>query len=380
MLQRAARQGAQEALAATFDNFTGQALSNESEENMKRLKAKVNGTWVTGENAQQLVNNAMNCQTNGNCEQTVMAFMEKYLQVFKDNGAIEQNTLVGYKGYLKNHIDPAMGSMHVQEITVDVVQEYVNSKSSQLTAKTIKEHINLMAAAFDGAVEDGLITKNPFRSKRLKIIGKESFLVQAYTEDEYRAFERKVLPNLDESAQLFAALTLYTGMRRGEICALQWEDIDFKRRKINVTKSIAWPSQNRGIIKSPKTSNGIRQPVMIPQLLMILNQYRQEKGFVICGQRPKENEPITRQGIKRLYERIEKAVKDSGMDVDFKSINRRGRHTVATFMNNAELDDKTIESQLGHYDVRFTRQRYMNAQDKQIRRGMDKLVAYMTTL
>lgn len=119
---------------------------------------------------------------------------------------------------------------------------------------------------------------------------------------------------------------------------------------------------------------------MIPQLLMILNQYRQEKGFVICGQRPKENEPITRQGIKRLYERIEKAVNDSGIDFDIKSINRRGRHTVATFMSNAELDDKTIESQLGHYDVRFTCQRYMNAQDKQIQRGMDKLAAYMTAL
>ncbi len=49
-------------------------------------------------------------------------------------------------------------------------------------------------------------------------------------------------------------------------------------------------------------------------------------------------------------------------------------------MNNAELDDKTIESQLGHYDVLFTRQRSMNAQDKQIRRGMDQLAAYMTTL
>lgn len=75
--------------------------------------------------------------------------------------------------------------------------------------------------------------------------------MQAYTEDEYRAFERKVLPRLDEDAQLFAALTLYTGMRRGEICALQWEDIDFERRKINVTKSIAWPAQNKGVVMEP---------------------------------------------------------------------------------------------------------------------------------
>ena len=82
--------------------------------------------------------------------------------------------------------------------------------------------------------------------------------------------------------------------------------------------------------------------------------------------------------MKNLYDRIDKAVKLCGIDFDIKSINRRGRHTMATFMNNAELDDKTIESQLGHYDVRFTRQRYMNAQDNQIRREIDKLVTYLT--
>lgn len=81
-----------------------------------------------------------------------------------------------------------------------------------------------------------------------------------------------------------------------------------------------------------------------------------------------------------MYERIGKATMESGIDFDFGNINRRGRHTVATFMNNAELDEKTIESQLGHYDIRFTRERYMNAQAKQEQRGMDKLASYMTAL
>ena len=73
-------------------------------------------------------------------------------------------------------------------------------------------------------------------------------------------------------------------------------------------------------------------------------------------------------------------VKESGIDFDFANINRRGRHTIATFMNNAALDDKTIESQLGHYNARFTRERYMNAQEKQIERGMDKLASILTAL
>ena len=62
----------------------------------------------------------------------------------------------------------------------------------------------------------------------------------------------------------------------------------------------------------------------------------------------KEDAPITRQGIKRLYERIDRAVTDSGCGIDFHSLNRRGRHTIATFMNNAALDEKTFAAWKTH--------------------------------
>ena len=60
--------------------------------------------------------------------------------------------------------------------------------------------------------------------------------------------------------------------------------------------------------------------------------------------------------------------------------NRQERHTMATFMNNACLDDKTIEGQIGHYDASFTRRRYMNPQMKQMRVGMTKLSDYMESI
>ena len=367
-----------------LENFKGEALSVSPDdggiESMARLKAKINGRWVTGESAQQLVNNALCSQSTGNSGQTVREDSERFIKLFKSNGAIERNTLVGYKSYLKNHIFPAMGDMDIQEITVDAVQEYINGKAERLSGKTIKEHIRLMSAIFDGAVEDELITKNPFKSKRLKITGKESKAVEAYTEDEYRDFEREVLPRLEGSTQLFAAITIYTGMRRGEICALRWEDIDLDGKRIHVSKAVAWPCQNEGIIKEPKTKNGIRHVVIIPQLFFILKRHQQETGFLIHGQRSKEDKPITEQALKNLYDRIGKATAESGIAFDFGSINRRGRHTIATFMNNADVDEKTIESQLGHHKVEFTRERYMNAQAKQEQRGMDKLASYMTEL
>jgi len=347
---------------------------------MARLKAKVNEKWITGDNAQQLVNNALAAHHTPVCGKSFRDYANHFIALYKAQGSIAQSTLVGYKGYLKNHILPALGDMDLKDITVDTVQTYINGKASACARKTLKEHITLAAEIMDGALEDGWIAKNPFRSSRLKIIGQESTVVEAFTVDEYHLFEQEILPILPTSAKLFAAITLYTGMRRGEICALRWEDIDFSLKRIHVTKAISWPGQNQGILKQPKTHNGVRHPIIILPLLVILLQYRKEQGYVIQGERAKEDAPITRQGIKRLYERIDRAVTDSGCGIDFHSINRRGRHTIATFMNNAALDEKTIESQLGHYDVRFTRQRYMNAQARQEEKSMAQLAEYIAQI
>lgn len=347
---------------------------------MPRLKAKINGKWVTGENAQQLVNNALSRHPTAVCGQTFGEYAERYIALYKGCGSIAQTTLVGYKGYLKNHVLPALGEMDLRDIGVDTVQSYINGKAANLAQKTLKEHITLAAEIMDGAVEDGLISKNPFRSKRLKVVGQESQVIEAFTEEEYHTFEQQILPMLTGGAMLFAAITLYTGMRRGEICALRWEDIDFQSRRIHITKAVSWPGQNQGVIKSPKTKNGIRHPIILPGLLPILMQHRQISGYLIRSEREKEDIPITRQGLKRLYDRIDRAVKESGCNCDFSSLNRRCRHTIATFMNNAALDEKTIESQLGHYDVRFTRRRYMNAQARQEERSMAQLAAYIAQI
>jgi len=347
---------------------------------MARLKAQIDGRWITSDNAQNLVDKALKSQAVKGSGFTVKDYAVRYMRLYKENNSIANNTLIGYRGYLQNHLYPAIGYRDISEITVDIIQDYINSKSTEYTQKTIKEHITLMAEIFDGAIEDGLIAKNPFRSKRLKIFGKESKRIEAYTEDQFRQFEKEVLPKLTGSDQLFAALSMYTGMRRGEICALRWEDIDFANKRIAVFKAVAWPAQNQGIVKRPKSCNGERRPIILPQLYFILSRYQDKKGYLIQGRKANEDKPITREGIKRLYERIANCVCESGIDFDIRSLNRRGRHTMATFMNNAALDEKTIESQLGHHDIKFTRAQYMNAQAKQEERSMERLAAYIAQI
>ena len=345
-----------------------------------RIKAKIGDKWITGSSPQQLVDKAREALSCPSKTQTVKSYVSHYMETYKPKDSIEQNTRIGYNGYLNNHLYPYFGGMDLSEVTIDSVQEYINQKAKTLSVKTIREHMNLMGEIFNAATEDHLIPCNPFKSSRLKIFGKKSQKVKAYTEDEFGQFTADLLPLLSGSDKLYAAITLYTGMRRGEICALRWErDIDFDNNRIYVEEVIIWPAQNRGVVKSnPKTQNGERDIVIIPQLREILLECRQPSGFLIRGKRNKNDEPISNMGIHRMNERISLVAKSMGIEA--KLGNRRGRHTMSTLMNNAGIDDKTIENQVGHYSAEFTRRQYMNHQNKQVERGMAKLSDYIAQI
>lgn len=165
---------------------------------MARLKAKVNEKWITGDNAQQLVNNALAAHHTPVCGQSFRDYANHFIALYKAQGSVAQSTLVGYKGYLKNHILPALGDMDLKDITVDTVQNYINGKAPRMRQENPEGAYHPGRRNHGWALEDGWIAKNPFRS-RLKIIGQESAVVEAFTEDEYHLFEQEILPILPQA-------------------------------------------------------------------------------------------------------------------------------------------------------------------------------------
>lgn len=361
--------------SVSSDNNGGTDMSN-------RMKAKViiNGEtkWVTGESAQKLVDNAVKATSfvPSNAP-TFREYAKAFFKLYKSNGSIEHNTLVGYKSYLNNHILPFFGDRPIDTITTDDIQRYINLKAADYTRKTIREHINLLRPIFEAALDEDLIQKNPCTSPRLNIIGKKSEKVLAYSEEEYKQLEG-LIPKLNEPDQLFLALSLYTGMRQGELFALRWENIDLDARTLQVTHSVEWPSRNKGILKQPKTANGIRTIILIPQLQTILAKYKKESGFVLTSSHQEEEQPMTQQAVKCMKARVQKAAKANGIDFPF--LTHRSRHTVATFMNNAGADDVSITGTIGHSDVAFTKRQYTNHQIPQLQRGMERFSHYISDL
>ena len=132
--------------------------------------------WICGDNEQEYAENAAKLfrltddsatpkSINHNAH-NFKTYTEKYMALYKHD-QIRHTTLAGYTSYLRQHIYPWFGDMTIEEITIDEVQLFLNSKS-HLAEHSVDQLRITLAFILAAAVEDGIIPKNPAKSKRLK--------------------------------------------------------------------------------------------------------------------------------------------------------------------------------------------------------------------
>lgn len=161
------------------------------------------------------------------------------------------------------------------------------------------------------------------------------------------------LKMLNETDRRYMMLLLMTGMRRGEVLGLKWEDLDIKKNVLRVVRNITYPrGQNDYVIGTPKTESGTREVPIAPQLMDCL-QPLGAHGYIIGGE-----EPITLSTHRRMMERINRQIDLHGATPHI------FRHSYATLLNDAGVSVKTIQSIIGHADVQTTINRYVHSRDE----------------
>ena len=178
--------------------------------------------------------------------------------------------------------------MNLLEISVDDLQDFLNDRKDK-AHKTLREYIVFLRQVFDSAVEDKKMLFNPAKSKKLhnpsdKVTIRETLpleVVQQILQDICR---------LDETERRLMALLLLTGMRRGEVLGLKWEDIDFEKKMISVRRNVTFPN-NQPKITTPKTENGVRQVPVDDNLIALLDRSEHAKGYVIGGRKRSPSRP-----------------------------------------------------------------------------------------
>lgn len=260
-----------------------------------------------------------------------------------------------YKRQIEIHILPSLGNYKLEELSAIVLQRFVVKLTEKgLTANTANFIITLLKTSLKRAVQIGVIDKE-FSSAIVRPKAKEK-QVHCFSKDEQRKIERYVFEKNNPSL-IGIVLTLYTGLRIGELLALTWDDVDLCNGIITVSKSChdSWDNGKYvKIIDTPKTDCSSRLIPIPKQLLPYLKTTKKvtKCNYIICGK--------TCCGAEvRCYQNT--------FDLLQKRLNlpHRGfhslRHTFATRALECGMDVKTLSEILGHKNPTVTLKRYAHS-------------------
>lgn len=157
---------------------------------------------------------------------------------------------------------------------------------------------------------------------------------------------------------------LLTGLRKQEILALQWNDIDFESDIISVTKAVEHIGK-RPSIKTTKTESGIREVPLLNMLKEKLFPLKASASSYIFSD-DNGKTPLSEHRFERLY-------KDYCRDTGISCSSRQLRHSYATVAVEEDIAPKDLQNALGHADITTTMNVYASARKKSIQKVAEKL-------
>lgn len=287
---------------------------------------------------------------------------DEWLKTYKIG--VEYNTFKRYKATIENQIKPILGNCRLTDVKLNMLQKIMNDLSLKYSTSTLNKFKITLNQLYKFAIKLNMAYVNPCDGL---IIPKKTQNKKKIIPDEIIYFLNLFCKNYKNGD--FIMTLLYTGLRRGEIAALTWKDIDLQNNCIFVNKSIEFVN-NQPRIKTPKTENGTR---IIP-ILNIL------KPFLVRPINANDNDCVfknklgnmhTAISLRRLFENFNKQFNIFLQKHynDYTEINitmHQFRHTFATILYKSNVDIKTAQSYLGHSSVNVTLDIYTHL-DKQFK-------------
>jgi len=272
----------------------------------------------------------------------VKKWKENYLTVQQQLGRLKPSTLRSYQSNLDGHIAPFFGAMPLSEVTLASVQQFIKALLGKgLSPKTIGNVIVILKEMFKHAVQWGHLDANPVQYvERPRGEDKE---MDVFTPDEIR----RMLDAQEEPLRTLLLTAVLTGMRQGELFALQWEDIDFARHQVHVRRSL-WHG-TLGTPKSRRSRRAIDMPPTLEQALQQLSTTRRS-DFVFCSER---GTPLDADNFR--HREFPAALRRAQLRrIRFHDL----RHTYTSLLIAHGAHPKYIQAQLGHASIQTTLDRY----------------------
>ncbi len=265
-----------------------------------------------------------------------------------------------YKGYIENHIKPNIGNIPLSKLSSLQLQKLykkllsggrvnrieAKEQPKGLSPKTVRNIHQVISSALNMAKEQRLISSNPAESCALpKLEHQEMKTIPA---EQLTSFLREA-----KESGVFEMyyIELATGLRRGELLGLKWEDLDLDQGSLRVQRQVS--RINGEVVEAPlKTKNSYRTISLGADAVEILREQRKK-----CGDSPyvfpsPTGGPISPDSVLNMLHRV---LKRAGLpEVRFHDL----RHTFATLALQNGVDIKTVSGMLGHYSAGFTLDTY----------------------
>ncbi|MEE1115357.1 MAG: site-specific integrase [Clostridia bacterium] len=262
----------------------------------------------------------------------------------------------GYK-WAKLKADEKFGNKFVKEITARDVTMYLQQLANDKYAlKTIQKNRLVLNLIFKFGLESGAVDVNPISACKMPKGLYHNKVESATLEDENK------IKSIHD-CWLFPFFALYTGMRKGEILALKWEDINFENNTIKVYKSVGHDG-NKPFLKTTKTKAGTRLVPLLRPLKERLFELEIKKDNYIFSDDGKK--PLTNRKYITLYNKFKE---QTGVTCTAHQL----RHSFATNVYEMGLDLKDIQSILGHKQISTTMDIYTDFRDKRVEVLANKL-------
>ena len=267
---------------------------------------------------------------------TVAQWSEKWLEIYKKD-KVAYKSYYNYHLYVTQHIIPAMGAVKLQDVRPAHVEMLLKDKKD--LSNSARHHIRIaLNGIFDAAVDNNLMASNPIR--RVHDQKKPPKSPEVFTTAE---IEQLLNVAASHPHGLYVQMLLYTGMRMGELLALQWSDVDLDNRLIHVRQALA-KSADGWEIKATKTEKA-RWVGITDSFADILLSTKRNGLFVLSRD---DGAFVTPDHFSWQYKKVVQAA-------DVRPLSpHKCRHTYATYLLKGGADLRSIQALLGHANISTT--------------------------
>ena len=266
-----------------------------------------------------------------------------------------------YSAYLKNHVNTEIGAIKLDKLVpLQIRQTYIKMLDKELSPSTIKTIHQILSSALNRAVKWDMLQRNP--CKAVDPPRQKKSKPELLTPDQLK----QVLQLLNgKGLYMPVLLASVTGARRGELCALEWTDIDLDKHFIHIYKAAKRGEGKKEIIISTTKQDRERYVAITPGTVSALKKHkaRQSENRLFYGQKYQENNLVCCKMDGRLWVPNLLSMswwrfvqKHELPDVTFHSL----RHFHGSMLLAGGTNIKTISDRLGHSSIKITSDIYLH--------------------